>query len=58
MSSNMKRAEKIIKEHRKALDAIAKRLIEVETIEREEFEDILTANGIIPKRKQDIEHQK
>ena len=58
MSSNMKRAEKIINEHRNALDAIAKRLIEVETIEREEFEKILTANGIMPKRKQDIEHQK
>ena len=58
MNSNMKRAEKIIIEHRKALDAIAKRLIETETIEREEFEKIITANGIMPKQKEDIEHQK
>jgi cell division protease FtsH len=58
MNGNMKRAEKIIIEHRKALDAIAKRLIETETIEREEFEKIITANGIMPKQKEDIEHQK
>ena len=57
MNSNMKRAEKIITEHRKALDAIAKKLIETETIEREEFEKIITANGIMPKHKEDIEHQ-
>jgi len=58
MNSNMKRAEKIITEHRGALDAIAKRLIETETIEREEFEKLITANGIMPKKKEDIEHQK
>ena len=58
MNGNMRRAEKIITEHKKALDAIAKRLIETETIEREEFEQIIIANGIIPKKKEDIEHQK
>lgn len=57
MNSNMKRAEKIITEHRKALDAIARKLIEVETIEREDFEKLLVANGIMPKKKEDIEHQ-
>jgi len=57
MNGNMKRAEKIVTEHRKALDAIAKRLIEAETIEREEYEKIITANGIMPKKKKDIEHQ-
>jgi cell division protease FtsH len=57
MNSNMNRAEKIITEHKKALEAIANRLIETETIEREEFEKILVANGIIPKKKEDIEHQ-
>ncbi len=57
MNSNMRRAEIIITEHRKALDAIAKRLIETETIEREEFEKLITANGIMPKKKEDIEHQ-
>ncbi|OHB10808.1 MAG: cell division protein FtsH [Candidatus Zambryskibacteria bacterium RIFCSPLOWO2_02_FULL_44_12b] len=53
----MKKAERIIKEYRKALDAIAARLIEVETIEQKEFEEILVANGITPKKKKDIEHQ-
>jgi cell division protease FtsH len=51
------KVEVIIKDHRKVLDAIAKRLMEVETIEQKEFEDLLIANGITPKRKQDIEHQ-
>jgi len=55
MNSNMKRAEQIINDHRKALDAIAKRLIETETIEREEFEKILVANGIMPKKKEIID---
>lgn len=52
-----KLAERLMKEHRKALDAIAFRLIEVETIEREDFEKILIENGIVPKKKEDIEHQ-
>jgi cell division protease FtsH len=54
MNGNMKRAEEIVKDHRKALDAIAKRLIEKETIEREEFEQILLANGIMPKKKDEV----
>ena len=57
MNDAMKKVEKIIKEHRKALDAIATRLIVTETIEQKEFEDILIANGIVPKKKKDIEHQ-
>jgi cell division protease FtsH len=57
MNDAMKKVEKIIKEHRKTLDAIARRLIEVETIEQKEFEEILIANGITPKKKKDIEHQ-
>lgn len=52
-----KKAEDILKKHKGALDAIAKRLIEVETVEREEFEQLLIANGIVPKKKLDIEHQ-
>lgn len=51
------RATEIITTHRTVLDAIAKRLVETETIEREEFEQLLTVHGIRPKRKQDIEHQ-
>ncbi len=52
-----KKAENIITKHRNTLNAIAQHLVEVETIEREEFEKILIAHGITPKKKQDIEHQ-
>ncbi len=58
MNDAMKRVEKIVKDHRPILDAIAERLIEVESIEQKEFEEILIAHGIKPKRKKDIEHQK
>lgn len=57
MKEGLSTAEKILTDYRKVLDAIAKRLIEVETIERDEFESILVAHGITPKKKKDIEHQ-
>ena len=57
MNDAMKKVEKIIKDHRKILDTIARRLVEVETIEQKEFEEILVAHGITPKKKKDIEHQ-
>ena len=50
------RAEEVMRTHRRALDTIAAKLIEVETIERDEFEKILVAHGIVPKKKEDIEH--
>ena len=49
------RATVVINEHRVALDAIAKELIEKETIERADFEKILIANGITPKKKEEDE---
>ncbi len=55
MNTAMERAEKTIKSNRKLLDAIADRLMEVETIEREEFEKFLIAHGVVPKRKKEIE---
>lgn len=57
MSEAMTKAEALIKKHGPLLDIIARRLIEKETIEQKEFEDILMANGVIPKKKKDIEHQ-
>ncbi len=57
MKQGLATAQEVIGKHRNVLDAIAKQLIEVETIERDEFEKILIANGIIPKKKKDIEHQ-
>ena len=52
MKDAHQKAEKIITEHRPLLDIIAKRLIEKESIEREEFESILVANGVQPRRQQ------
>ncbi|MCX6702012.1 MAG: ATP-dependent zinc metalloprotease FtsH [Candidatus Zambryskibacteria bacterium] len=57
MREAQEKAKKVITENKKLLDAIAKRLIETETIERAEFETILVAHGITPKQKLDIEHQ-
>jgi len=56
MTTAMERAETTIKAHKKLLDVIAERLMEVETIERDEFEKLLIANGVVPKKKKDIEH--
>jgi len=51
------RAEQILTENRGALDAIARKLVEVETLERDEFEKILIANGITPKKKDEEDPQ-
>jgi cell division protease FtsH len=57
MSEAMRRAEQTVTKHRELLDTIAARLIEVETIERDDFEKLLVAHGVVPKKKKDIEHQ-
>ncbi|MFA5838632.1 MAG: ATP-dependent zinc metalloprotease FtsH [Candidatus Paceibacterota bacterium] len=44
------RAEKTVKTHMKLLEQIAQKLITEETIERDEFEKLLVANGITPKK--------
>jgi ATP-dependent metalloprotease FtsH len=49
MKEAQARATKVIKEHRKLLDIIANALIQKETLERDEFEQILLANGVTPK---------
>ncbi len=56
MDEAYKKAEVIVNTHKPALDAIARRLIEVENIERDEYESIIIAHGIQPKKKMDIEH--
>ncbi|TSC71124.1 MAG: hypothetical protein G01um101449_109, partial [Parcubacteria group bacterium Gr01-1014_49] len=47
------RAKQVISAHRGALDAIAKELMVKETIERTDFEKILIANGITPKKREE-----
>ncbi len=51
MNDSFARAREACTTHRKALDAIANELVIQESIEREDFEKILIANGIIPKTK-------
>jgi len=58
MKDALLKAETIVKKYRKTLDVIAAKLIEVETLERGEFENILIASSIPIKKKEDIEHQK
>ncbi|MBU6426780.1 ATP-dependent zinc metalloprotease FtsH [Patescibacteria group bacterium] len=49
MSEARARAVEVLSAHKPAFEAIAKRLIEKETIEREEYESILVAHGIALK---------
>ncbi len=54
MKEALSRAEKVITEHRALLDAIAKRLMETESIERDEFDQMLVAHGIALKKEMKI----
>ncbi len=53
MNEGLVRANEVLTTHRKALDLISEELIRVETIEHAEFDTLLIANGIIPKKKQE-----
>ncbi len=54
----LKKAEGILTQYRNVLDVIAKRLIEVEVIEKDEYESIIVAHGIPLKKKEVIEEGK
>ena len=54
IDDGIKSAEKVLLENRKALDAIANKLIEVETLEKDEYEKVIIAYGIMPKRKRKL----
>ena len=54
IDENKERAKKAIVDNRPLLDAIAKKLVEVETLEQEEFDKILVAHGLVPKKKEEI----
>jgi len=57
IGDGLKTAEKVIKENKKAFTAIAKKLIEVETLEQDEYEKLLTAHGIMLKKKETPEEK-
>ena len=50
MTEARARAVETLATHKKAFEAVAKRLVEAETIERDEYEKIIVANGIPLKR--------
>ncbi len=54
MDDAWNRARMIITDKRQALISIAEELIRVENIEREDFEKLLLANGIVPKKKEEM----
>jgi cell division protease FtsH len=54
MNEGKTRAEEVITKHRTILDVIAKELVRVETLEQEDFEKILIAHGITPKKRKEI----
>ena len=45
-------AKKVLNEHKKILDAIANKLVEVETLEQDEYNQIIIAHGLKPKVKE------
>ncbi len=58
ISEALARAENLIRENRKVLDAIADALTERETLEHADFEAILESEGITPKRREVKESEK
>ena len=53
MNNALALAKQILTEKRKVLDIIANRLVEVETLEQKEYNELIIANGILPKKKDD-----
>lgn len=51
MNNSLAVAKKVLTEKREILDIIAKKLVEVETLEQNEYNELIKANGIIPKEK-------
>jgi len=54
ITDSLESANKVLSENREALDAIAKKLIEVETLEQKEYEEIITAFNIPLKKLETI----
>ncbi|MGI9118289.1 MAG: ATP-dependent zinc metalloprotease FtsH [Minisyncoccia bacterium] len=50
MNESLLKARDLLKTNRKILDAIAKKLIEVENLEQSEYEKIITEHGIVLKK--------
>ena len=57
LDRGMERAKEVLTRHRAALDAVAARLLEKETVERDDYEALVAAHGMTVKPKKDIEHR-
>lgn len=55
IEDGLQTAEKVLTENRKILDAIAQKLMEVETLEQEDYEKLISSFGIVLKKKEIIE---
>ena len=53
MSHALDLAESTLSEHRKLLDTIANKLIEVETLEQDEYDQLIVAHGVLPKKREE-----
>ncbi len=51
MDGAFTKAKETLTTHRTALDAVAKKLIDVETLEQQAYNELITAHGIVPKKK-------
>ncbi|MCA9353538.1 ATP-dependent zinc metalloprotease FtsH [Candidatus Nomurabacteria bacterium] len=51
LSEAMKKAKEVLTENRKLLDTLADKLIEVETLEQKEYEELLVQNGVNIKQR-------
>lgn len=52
MNESFAKAKEILSDKRKVLDIISQKLVEVETLEQAEYNELIIANGIIPKKKE------
>jgi cell division protease FtsH len=52
MKRSLVRAEETLEKYRGALDAVAQKLLEVETLEQEEYNQIIIPFGLVPKIKE------
>lgn len=52
MRRSLTRAEETLAQHKDALVAVAKKLLEVETLEQDEYNQIIGSFGLVPKKKE------
>jgi cell division protease FtsH len=52
MKRSLVRADELLLKYKEALEAVAKKLLEVETLEQDEYNKIITSFGLVPKVKE------